>query len=207
MDSAYETVRNLRAIFGYETGPREETLAILSELTQKEAVITFSPEEVKSDRDYLEFALRYARRIHQIFRDRMANAFPGSIECLRELKLTGFYLGLVTNNSKEAVMRYFDKYDAHDLFDTYVSGDSGLSKAEAIRSILTRSGFEARECLFVGDTARDMRESRQAGVCAAGVLCGAHRLQRLSAEDPFAILSTVSDLPMLIEQTQELAMA
>jgi phosphoglycolate phosphatase len=206
-EAVCRTVENLLAIFGYDAPPREEILEVVSELTQREAVLTFLPQSVKADEDFKKFAFRYVRLSHQIFRRKHAEAFPGSLECLWKLKNFGVQLGLVTNNSEDAVMDFFDKYGVREAFDVHVSGDLGLRKCEAIRSILARLEVQAGECLFVGDTALDIRESRQACVRAVAVLSGFHSVRRLRAEGPFAILGSVSELPILIEQAQALAMA
>jgi len=200
MEAAYKTIENLRAIFGYGTAPSEEVLPVVCEMNHRDAILTYLPEEVKRHGDSQSFAFRYVRWSHERFRKKHARPIPGAIECLFELKDMGIRLALVTNNSEDAVIGYLDKYILHDIFDAHVSGDLGLRKAEAIKFVLAKLEVqEIGNCLYVGDTANDIREGRQAGILAVAVLSGAQSLRLLQAENPFAILNNVSELLTLIK--------
>jgi len=201
MEAIYKTIENLRAIFGYDTSPRDTVLPIVCEMTPSQAVDFYVPRQVKCRLDAIspKFIFRYVGWLHQYCRDRLARALPDITDSLKELKGMGIRLALVTSNSENAVLGFLDKYDLHDVFEEHTSAELGLRKAEAIKLVLTKLGFRPEDCIFVGDTAKDIRESREAGVLAVGVLSGAHDLKRLQAEKPFAILKSVSELPLLVE--------
>jgi phosphoglycolate phosphatase-like HAD superfamily hydrolase len=117
----------------------------------------------------------------------------------------GIRLALVTSNGENAVLGFLDKYDLHDVFEEHTSAELGLRKAEAIKLVLAKLSLLSEDCIFVGDTAKDIRESREAGVLAVGVLSGAHGEIRLHAEKPLAILSSATELPSLIRSVMATA--
>ena len=116
--------------------------------------------------------------------------FRGIPEALRELAEFADIFVISSNDS--AVVQEF--LDAHNLslYREVLGGDKDTSKVRKIRAVSGRHpGVPA---VYVGDTAGDLLEAREAGVIAAGAGWGWHGPARLKKLSPDYLLQAPADL-------------
>lgn len=117
---------------------------------------------------------------------------PGMEEVIRELKHTGFTLGIISSNS-EANIREFITDHQLDYFD-FVISTGFFRKKRILKRTLKKLQYEADHVIYVGDETRDMIAARQAGVKVIGVTWGINSPETLEKELPTAVASTPKQL-------------
>jgi HAD superfamily hydrolase (TIGR01549 family) len=87
----------------------------------------------------------------------------GALELLNEL--SGFSrLALVTLQGREACRRILSGSGVFDLFETMVTREDSLDRAEQLRLTMKRLNVSQRDLLFVGDRLNDVASARRARV-------------------------------------------
>ncbi len=117
--------------------------------------------------------------------------FPGMSEVLARLGEQGDVV-IVTSNSEPLVRRFLAENHVEGV--TAIAGvESGPSKTEKIRLVRQRYPRQA-VYFFVGDTAGDMREAREAGVTPVAVAWGWHEPESLLAAGASQVVATPEEL-------------
>jgi HAD superfamily hydrolase (TIGR01549 family) len=132
--------------------------------------------------------------------------FPGAVDVLRELRSKSLKLGLVTNNSKSGTDLTLNRLKIQHLFDAIVTRDDceEMKPAAApILKILTELSVPTNEAILVGDGVMDVMAARAAGIRSVAVTTGPFPLARLLKAEPDYVLSSVNDLPSLVEKLSD----
>jgi putative hydrolase of the HAD superfamily len=121
--------------------------------------------------DHLEPLLGHRPEMHR-FKEIYFEALepnPTMIELMRELKMAGYRMAMLTNNVREWEPLWRSMLPVDEIFETVVdSGFVGCRKPESrIYSItLDRLGLPAESCLFVDDVLVNCEGARRAGITA-----------------------------------------
>jgi phosphoglycolate phosphatase len=117
--------------------------------------------------------------------------FPGMPDVLLRLGEQSDVV-IVTSNSEALVHRFLAENHVEGV--TAIAGvESGLRKTEKIGLVKQRYPRQA-VYFFVGDTAGDMREAREAGVTPVAVGWGWHRPESLLAAGASRVVATPEEL-------------
>lgn len=113
--------------------------------------------------------------------------FPGSAECLRELKSRGLKVGILTRGSLEYARRalgpLFDEFDA--VMGRDHSGyDNAKPSPVAMREFAELLGVDPCEILYVGDNVTDWQSAKGAGTPFVGVTTGSGSSELWAGCDP-----------------------
>jgi pyrophosphatase PpaX len=129
-------------------------------------------------------------------------AFPGVVELLETLHAEGRKTGIVTAKRRDIVDLAFAKVPIAPYIDVVVGSDEaarGKPHPDPILLALARLGAEPRQAAFVGDAPFDIAAGNAAGVFTIAVTWGRiHPFERVEAEEPDAIVSTVEELRALL---------
>ncbi|CAD5990003.1 HAD family hydrolase [Agreia sp. COWG] len=106
--------------------------------------------------------------------------FPDSVELVRQVRASGFRVGLLTNGSEAQQLDKLKETGLLDWFDAVcISEKLGVQKPDpaAFHALAAGLGIDAAECLFVGDNLEhDIGGARGVGMTAVHVdRYGAHR--------------------------------
>ncbi|WP_222595287.1 HAD family hydrolase, partial [Nocardia ninae] len=102
-----------------------------------------------------------------------ATPTPGAASVIKALHAGHFMVGIVTNNSREAVTIYLDQ---HGL-GSHVYGIFGRPHSDAsllkpspylVRQAMDGAGADPADCMFVGDSVSDIEAARASQVAAVG---------------------------------------
>lgn len=95
-----------------------------------------------------------------------ARAMPGASELLYSLFEAG-RLALVTMQGKRACEQIIQKFKFTDLFETVITREDSIDRAEQLRVALNRLGVQPDTALFAGDRLNDVASARKVGVDVA----------------------------------------
>jgi len=114
------------------------------------------------------------------------NAVP---EVLSELKASGYSMAVVSNCQSNYIPSFLHSMKTEEYFCDYEEwGRTGLSKAENIRLVMQRNGFE--KGIYIGDTQKDGDASRAAGTLFI------HAAYGFGTDNaPDAVINDFSELP------------
>ena len=93
--------------------------------------------------------------------------FDGMLELLKELKVRGHRIAVVTSRTKESTLRYIDSNGIRDYIDEYVCMEDVSSHKpdpESINVALDKFGATPDEAIMLGDTKYDIGCANNAGV-------------------------------------------
>jgi pyrophosphatase PpaX len=114
-----------------------------------------------------------------------------------------YQLGLVTSGDRDRVLRQLREFRLTRLFRARVcSGDTTHKKPhpDPLQFALECLNFEARECVYVGDSPEDVQMAKSARVRVIGVLGPFPTEKRLRAAKPDLLLDSIRDLPAALRQ-------
>jgi phosphoglycolate phosphatase len=125
---------------------------------------------------------------------------PGIVAVLQDLKSQGYSLGVLTSNSVENVLLYFQKYEI-DCFDFIYAGNNIFGKEKHLLDIIGKARFNSKEdrVIYVGDEIRDVEAAKKANLISIGVTWGYNSSQLLQAHHPDYLCEEPSQLQGFIQ--------
>ncbi len=115
--------------------------------------------------------------------------FPGSKECLADLRSLGLKTGLLTRGSLEYAELALGHTGTREGFDVVMGRDHSFydnakPSPVAMREFADLLGVETSEILYIGDNITDYMSAHGAGACFAGVLTGSGKMDVWKGADP-----------------------
>ncbi|WP_052063630.1 HAD family hydrolase [Nitrincola sp. A-D6] len=133
------------------------------------------------------------------------NAFPlmsGVLETIREFRLCGLDLAIVTGAGSESVGATLKANNLGDSFVTVVSGDdvhASKPAPDCYLLALQRLGLQASECLAIEDTQHGLNASHAAGISCLAVPT------TMSMHHDFGVAKAILEgMPQVAEHVQQL---
>lgn len=117
--------------------------------------------------------------------------YEGVVDLLESLKDEVLYI--VSSSSTRAMEKYLKKYSLDGYFKGVLGAESGTSKVEKIKSILSKEKAEISKTYFITDTTGDIKEGKIVGVKTIAVGWGYHHPEDLRAENPDYLFLTMHD--------------
>ena len=105
----------------------------------------------------------------------LTEAYPGIVELLTNLKKSGIKTAIVSNKPHSTAQKVSDKLFGRELIDICRGGIEGVPlkpDPTAVFEVMKELDVTADECLYIGDTAVDMKTGKAAGIYTIGVLWG-----------------------------------
>jgi phosphoglycolate phosphatase len=125
--------------------------------------------------------------------------FPLVPEVLQDLAETRTVV-IVTSSPGEVVEGWLRSHEVHGVAEV-AGAESARSKVEKIQALVAR--FPGQEVYwYVGDTAGDIREAREAGVTPLGVACGWHEPEMLLEAGAERIVASPAELLTIVAPEQ-----
>ncbi|CAI8179134.1 MAG: 5'-nucleotidase [Glaciecola sp. HTCC2999] len=100
-------------------------------------------------------------------------------------------LAVATGKARRGLERAWQATNTKQFFIDSCTADEAQSKPhpDMLEQILARQGFNASQCLMVGDTTYDMQMAQAIGMDRIGVDYGVHQPQQLNLHHPKGIIS------------------
>ena len=129
-------------------------------LTPEEtAVLVFDDVNLKLGLEYFYICLNAELEYLKVHPGKL---YPHEEDMLKELS-KDYDLYLLSNADKGYIEKYLDGYNFHKYFKGHLcAGDTGLDKKENIKYLMNKEKID--QVIYVGDTKKDMEQSKEAGV-------------------------------------------
>jgi len=141
-----------------------------------------------------EFELEAARTA-KIFED-----IPETLKALRDMKLK---IALCTISSEKTTKYVLKRFHLEQFFDAVVTRESVFEvkpHPTHLEAALDALKVRSQEAVLVGDSVKDIECAVQLNVLAVGVTTGLSSLEELTCSGAHYIASSVTDIPILVEQ-------
>ena len=141
-----------------------------------------------------EFELEAARTA-KIFED-----IPETLKALRDMKLK---IALCTISSEKTTNYILNRFHLEQFFDAVVTRESVFEvkpHPTHLEAALDALKVRSQEAVLVGDSVKDIECAVQLNVLAVGVTTGLSSLEDLTRSGAHYIASSVTDIPILVEQ-------
>ncbi|MEM2946852.1 MAG: HAD family hydrolase [Candidatus Bathyarchaeia archaeon] len=128
---------------------------------------------------------------------------PGIKGILKTLKGMGLKIGICTLNSQKSVEYILKKFGIGEFFDAVTTRDHVKNvkpNPEHLENTLKALGVNPKEALVVGDSPADMKCAKELGAAAAALPTGVSTPKELADAGANYIITTITDIPALIEQ-------
>ena len=131
---------------------------------------------------------------------------PGANETLKALKRMNLKVGLCTINSQKAANYILQRFQIAGFFDVVVPRNMVRyvkPNPEHFETALKMLGTHPESTLIVGDSGVDMQSAKELKTIAVGIPTGASTVEQLTNQGANYIITSIADLPVLIEKINE----
>ena len=145
--------------------------------------------------------LRVYRAYQAQIHDQKVKAFPGMKQALEALRQAGFPLGVVTSKLHAPALHGLEFFGLEGYFSCLVGADDcEKHKPDPFPVTLGANllGFEAKECVYVGDSPYDIQAGNAAGAITIAAQWGMFSDEDLAAENPTYTCASISDVVSLL---------
>jgi len=111
-----------------------------------------------------------------------------------------FYLSIVTSNTLRNLKIYIGNNSLDGLFEEVLGEESHKSKEKKFNMIFEKFNLTKENCVFITDTAGDIKEAKKVGLKIIAVDFGFHERKRLEKENPDIIISDISEIRSAINK-------
>ncbi len=128
---------------------------------------------------------------------------PGAVETLRELKRLKLKLGLCTTSGEKASSYILQRFKIEEFFKIVVSRDKVKyvkPHTEEFEIALKALGARAQTTVIVGDSVVDMQSAKELKSIAVGIPTGMSTMEQLKNHAANYIITSLTDLPVLIKE-------
>jgi len=128
---------------------------------------------------------------------------PGAYETLKELKRMKLKLGLCTTSSQKAADYILRRFKIEGYFQTVVPRNEVKNvkpNTEQFEAALKALCVSPQNTVIVGDSVVDMQSAAETKAIAVGLPTGISNLEQLKNSGANYIITSLSDLPILIKE-------
>ncbi len=131
---------------------------------------------------------------------------PGAVETLKALRQINLKIGICTTSSEKATNYILQRFKIEDFFKIVVSRDKVKyvkPSTEQFELALETLSVRPKAALIVGDSIVDMQSAKELGAIAVGMTTGVSSTQQLRINGANYIITSLTDLPILIKKLDE----
>lgn len=131
------------------------------------------------------------------------NLMSGANDALKALKQMNVKIGLCTINSQKATNKILQRFKIVNFFDAVIPREMVRfvkPNSEHYEKALEMLKINPEVTLIVGDSSSDMQSAKEAKTIAVGVPTGVSTVQQLIQNGADYIITSIADLPVLIEK-------
>lgn len=151
-------------------------------------------------------ALEIAKK-HELEAAKNTNLLPGVGETLKILRKMKLKIALFTINSEKSTEYILKRFKIAKFFDAVTTRDHVKyvkPSGEHLKITLDALRVNPDEAIVVGDGSSDMRCSRELKVIAVGLTTGISSLKELVNSGANYIITSITDLPVLVKEINKL---
>ncbi|MBI2126872.1 MAG: HAD family hydrolase [Thaumarchaeota archaeon] len=133
-----------------------------------------------------------------------------ALETLHALRKEGLALALVTNSGRRAANEILQKHNIGKFFSVVVTRDDSIRlkpRGDGIALAVSLLKVHPSDAIYIGDSTYDIRAAKEAKVLVAAVLGGVHSTERLMEESHNIVISSLGEIPPLVERLKQASRA
>ena len=134
----------------------------------------------------------------------LTDLYDGIKDMLKELKKRGIKTAVLSNKDDATAKKVADKLFDEGTIDLCLGARPGIAlkpDPEAVFEIMEHFGSKKDECLYIGDTATDIKTAKNAGLYSIGVLWGFRDREELETAGADVIISDPIEIVEHIKKT------
>ena len=133
-----------------------------------------------------------------------ASMYPGTRECIEELKKQGYIIGMASSKPEEYCRIILEDFGILDLFDDVVGAtmDGRIdSKEEVLMEVFRRwSHYGKDEMCLIGDSIYDVEGANLVGIPCIAVSYGFGDVKEMTEAGAVAVIDNLIELPDLLKK-------
>jgi phosphoglycolate phosphatase len=176
--------------------------SIFEMLKKTEIFVRNSGKSAEAMQEIRNEALAIAEK-YELEAARDTSLLSGASETLTALKRMGLKIGLFTLSSDKAANYILQRFKLGDFFGVTVPRNKVnfvKPNPEHLEMALKVLGVAAEETVVVGDGNVDMQSAKELKAIAVGLPTGASTIEQLMRHGANYIITSITDLPVLIEK-------
>ena len=128
--------------------------------------------------------------------DHMEPLYPGALQALEELAISGTLLGVATGKSRRGLLNTLERHGLLDSFVVLKTADDapGKPNPHMLLDAMAETGARPETTVMIGDTVFDMAMARSARTRAVGVSWGYHERAELATAGAHTVIDSFGDL-------------
>ncbi|MDO4744539.1 MAG: HAD family hydrolase [Clostridia bacterium] len=129
--------------------------------------------------------------------------YAGIVEMLKEIKAKNVSTAVLSNKDHQTAGKVSDELFEKGLIDLCVGARPGVElkpAPDAVFEIMEHFGVTKEECLYIGDTATDIKTAKNAGLYSIGVLWGFRDEEELRTAGADVIVSTPDEIVKVLDK-------
>jgi pyrophosphatase PpaX len=147
-------------------------------------------------------------RADQIGRDRLPHVelYPDALEVLAYFKEKGKKTALITASNRANVVHLLDRYNLHELFDTFIAREDITRQKpdpESLHMAMEKLDADPSRAIMIGDSDKDIGAATRAGVDSVLFYPPEHKkfynLEKLKQLDPTYIVSDFREIIRIVK--------
>jgi len=123
----------------------------------------------------------------------------GIPDCLKELKESGYSLGIISSNLKDNVVAFLANNDLSEYFDFIYSGSTLFGKYRIINKVVQAENVKPSEVVYIGDETRDINSAKKSKIKVVAVGWGFNSPKILQQYQPDFLILNPEELPATIK--------
>ena len=133
-----------------------------------------------------------------------ASMYPGTRECIEELKRQGYIIGMASSKPEEYCRIILEDFGILDLFDDVVGAtmDGRIdSKEEVLMEVFRRwSHYGKDEMCLIGDSIYDVEGANLVGIPCVAVSYGFGDVKEMTEAGAVAVIDNLVELPEVLKR-------
>lgn len=133
----------------------------------------------------------------------LTEPYEGIIDMLKKLKEKGIKVAILSNKPHSTACKVSDALFGAELIDICYGGRDGVAlkpDPSGVFEIMNELDVSKEECLYIGDTATDMKTGKGADLYTVGVLWGFRDREELENSGADVIISHPSEIVNIAER-------
>ena len=198
-------VRNLLTKKGLPASILSTNESIFEMLKKAEIFLKNNGKSEKAIEEIYGKALAIAEK-YELEAAKTTSLLPGAAETLNTLKKMQLKIGLFTINSEKSTNYILKRFRIADFFDVVIPRNSVKHvkpSSEHLEAALKALEVNPDETIVVGDGISDMRCAKELKAIAVGLPTGISSQKKLAYSGANYIITLITDIPTLIEQTSK----
>ena len=198
-------VRGYLMSIGVPTSVLDVNESIFEMLKKTEIFVKNSSKSAKAFEEVRTQALTIAEK-YEMEAASTTSLLTGAVETLKDLQKMNVKMGLCTTSNEKAANYILQRFKIDGFFKVVVPRDKVTyvkPHTEQFEVALKTLGVRAKATLIVGDSVVDMQSAKELKAVAVGLPTGLSTTEQLMSNGANYIITSLTDLPVLIKKIKE----